>query len=316
MKVVVAGGSGLIGAAICRALLAAGDEPVVLTRDAGRAGRASDGVRSVLWQPPGLGEWAEEVAGAGAVVNLAGASIGRWPWTSRRKRVLLDSRLGPTRALVDAMAALPRERRPGVLLSASGTDVYEGRDPTPAAEDTPPGDSFLARLCLAWEAEALRAETLGVRVVLMRTSSVIARGAPFVRVVSLPFRLFLGGRLGSGRQWVSWVDLADAVGLYLWALESSGVRGPLNVVAPDPRRQATFARSIAMALGRPCWFPTPAWMVRLVLGEQVTLALGSRRIWPGNALASGYVFRQPRLEVSLAVALGAGVVSSQEDGHR
>jgi uncharacterized protein (TIGR01777 family) len=247
--------------------------------------------------------WVDEVAGAGAVVNLAGATIGRWPWTAGRKKVLRESRLGATRALVDALAQLPQELRPSVLLSASGTDVYEGKDETPADERTPPGESFLARLCLDWEAEAKRAEGLGVRVVLMRTSSVIARGAPFVGVVSLPFRLFLGGRLGDGRQWVSWVDLLDAVGIYLLALEHEDIRGPLNVASPDPRRQALFARLLASAVHRPSWLPAPAWVVRLVLGEQATLALGSRRIWPAKALAAGYIFQRPRLEDAVAAAL-------------
>ena len=304
MKVVISGGSGLIGRALCRALLEAGHEPVVLTRDPRRATRLPADVRAVVWDPPELGTWAAEVADAGAIVNLAGESIGRWPWTSRRKLALMESRLRSTRALIGALASLPAQRRPHVLISASGTDVYEGQDRTSADEATPPATTFLSRLCLAWEAAALRAEELGLRVVLMRTSSVMAPGAPVLGVLSLPFRLLVGGRLGSGRQWMSWVDIADAVGLYLWALESPALAGPLNVAAPDPRPQAEFARALGSALHRPSWFPTPAWIVRLVLGEQATLALGSRRVWPARALASGYVFGRPRLEASLGVALG------------
>ena len=173
-----------------------------------------------------------------------------------------------------------------------------------ADETTPPADTFLSRLVLAWEAEALAAEALGVRVVLMRTSPVMAPGAAVLRVLALPFRLFVGGRLGSGRHWMSWVDIDDAVGLYLLALESNTVRGPLNVTAPDPRRQSEFARALGAALHRPSWFPTPAWVVRLVLRDQATLALGSRRIWPAKALAMGYAFRRPGLEDSLRHAFG------------
>ena len=299
MKVVLSGGSGLIGRAICQALVAKGHEPVVLTRDASRASRLPAGVRAVAWKPPAIGEWIEELVDAGAVINLAGASIGRWPWTPGRKRTLLESRLSATRAVVQAVERLPVGRRPSVLLSASGTDLYEGRDSEPAEETTPPADTFLSRLCLAWEAEALPAEGLGLRVVLMRTSPVMAPGAAVLRVLALPFRLFVGGRLGSGRHWMSWVDIDDAVGLYLWALESDAIHGPLNVAAPDPRRQSEFGRVLAAALHRPSWFPTPAWVVRLVLRDQATLALGSRRVWPAKALASGYVFRRPRLEDSL-----------------
>jgi uncharacterized protein (TIGR01777 family) len=306
MKIVISGGSGLIGRAICQALVAAGHGPVVLTRDPSRVAGLPDGVRAVAWDPALAGDWGAELADAGAVINLAGESIGRWPWTSRRKAALLDSRVAATRALVQAIERLPFASRPSVLLSASGTDLYEGRDAHPAEETTPPADTFLSRLCLAWEAEALPAEALGVRVVLMRTSPVMAPGAAVLRVLALPFRLFVGGRLGSGRFWMSWVDIDDAVGLYLWALVSSETRGPLNVTAPDPRQQREFARALAAALHRPSWFPTPAWIVRLVLGDQATLALGSRRVWPARALASGYVFRRPRLEDSLAHAFDEG----------
>jgi uncharacterized protein (TIGR01777 family) len=305
MKVVIAGGSGLLGTALTRALMEGGHEVVVLTRGSRGGARVLSGARAVAWQPPNVGDWAREMAAAHAIINLAGATIARWPWTSRRKRVLRDSRLAATRALVGALAGLPENSRPAVLLSASGTDVYEGRDDAPADEETPPGGSFLARLCLDWEAAALRAEGLGVRVVLLRTSSVIARGAPFLGAVSLPIRLFVGGRLGSGRQWVSWVDLVDAVGLYLLALESNDIRGPLNVAAPDPRRQAAFARAVASELRRPSWFPTPGWIVRWLLRDQATLALGSRRVWPARALAAGYTFQRPRLEEALAAALGS-----------
>lgn len=303
MKVVIAGGSGLIGTALCRALSTAGHEVVILTRRIAGTATSAPRVRAVLWHPPSLEGWMAEIVDAGAVINLAGASIGRWPWTSHRKRVLRESRLSATRALVDALAALPEGAGPAVLLSASGTDVYEGRDEMPAGEDTRPSSSFLARLCLDWEAEAMRAEELGVRVVLLRTSSVIARGAPYLRVVSLPYRLLVGGRLGSGRQWVSWIDLADAVGLYLFALESETINGPLNVSAPDPRQQVAYARVLASALHCPSRFWTPGWIVRLLLRDQATLALGSRRIWPAKALGCGYTFRRPRLEDALTAAL-------------
>jgi uncharacterized protein (TIGR01777 family) len=303
MKVVIAGGSGLIGSALSRALTEAGHEVVILTRaNADRGG--PDLPRRVTWDPTLAGDWSAEIADAGAVVNLAGASIGRWPWTPRRKALLRQSRLTSTRAIVDAIAVLPAASRPKVLLNASGTDIYEGRDEMPADENTDPSSSFLARLCLDWEAEACKAEPLGVRVVLLRTSSVIARGAPYVRVITLPFRLLVGGRLGSGRQWVSWVDLADAAGLYKWALDTPAIAGPVNVSAPDPRHQRDYARSVGRALRRPSWFRIPAAVVRLLLQDQATLALGSRRVWPTKALTSGYVFRYPRLEEALARAIG------------
>jgi uncharacterized protein (TIGR01777 family) len=144
---------------------------------------------------------------------------------------------------------------------------------------------------------------LGVRVVLLRTSSVIGRGARYLRAISLPYRLFVGGRLGSGRQWVSWVDLVDAVGLYMFALETETIDGPLNVSAPDPRQQIDYAQALADVLHRPCRFWTPGWIVRLVFSDQATLVLGSRRIWPAKALAAGYIFQRPRLEDALKRAV-------------
>ena len=302
MKVVVAGGSGLIGRALSRSFLADGHEVVVLTRDVRRA-RVADGVRVVPWAPRDDGSWVGELRGAAAVVNLAGASIGRWPWTSRRKEQLRTSRLDATQALVHAIASLPVDLRPGVLLSASGTDDYEGRDERPAGEDTRPGSSFLARLCLDWEAESLRAADLGVRVVLLRQSSVIAPGAPYLRTATLPSRLFVGGRLGTGQQWVSWIHIEDVVRGYRWALGAPTVTGAVNLSAPDPRRQLDYARALGAALHRPSSFPTPAWLIRLVLGDQASLALGSRRVWPGVLLDHGFVFAHPRLEDALASAL-------------
>lgn len=299
MKVIVAGGSGLLGRSICRGLVDAGHEPVVLTRNAKRAATRLPGVRVASWDPNGPGDWRAELSDAGAVINLAGESIGRWPWTARRRADLVESRVGATRALVDAIAALPPKHRPSVLLNSSGTDLYEGRDDAPADETTPPAETFLSRLVVAWETEARKAEPLGVRVVLLRASPVIAPGAAALRLLALPVRVFVGGRLGSGRQWTSWVDIDDLVGLYLWALEHDEIHGPINAAAPDIRNQAEFVKALGSALHRPIWFPTPAWIIRLVFRQQATLALGSRRVWPARALASGYVFKRPRLDDSL-----------------
>jgi uncharacterized protein len=304
MRVVISGGSGLIGRALCSALLARGDGPVVLSRDPDRAARrVPRGTRVVHWDATSIGVWLDELPGSEAIVNLAGESIGRWPWTAGRRQALVESRVVATRTLVDALRSIPPVERPLVLLNASGTDQYEGRDAVPATETTAPADTFLGRLCEAWETEARRAEDLGTRVVLLRMSPVIAPGAPFLRRLTLPFRLFVGGRLGSGRQWWSWVDIADLVGLYLWALDDAEIGGPVNVTAPDARPQSEVARTLGAVMGRPSWFPTPAPLIRLVLGQQATLALGSRRVWPARALAAGYAFRRPRLEESLTAAL-------------
>jgi uncharacterized protein (TIGR01777 family) len=315
MKVIIAGGSGLIGTALATALLAAGHEPVILSRHGPRDGNTTNtggtaSIRHATWDPAQPGDWTSELAGAGAVINLGGASIGHWPWTSARKAELVGSRVTATRALVDAIRGLPAADRPKVFLSASGTDLYEGRDATPADETTAPADTFLSQLVLAWEAEATKATELGLRVVLVRTSPVVAPGAASLRIEALPFRLFLGGRLGSGRQWWSWIDGSDIVGIYLWALATDSVAGPINATAPDPRQQADFARALGAVLHRPSWFPAPAFMIRLLLADQATLALGSRRVWPTAALAGGYAFKRPRLEDSLRAALVANATGA------
>jgi len=300
MKVVLAGGSGLIGRALCSALLQLGHQPVVLSRSPGDAlRRLPPGTRCLEWDPPRLDAWTSELAGAGAVINLAGASVGVWPWTQRRKRLLRASRLEPTRALVSAIASIPDSDRPRALVSSSGTDLYEGRDAEAATEDTPPASTFLARLCVDWEATAMAAAQHDVRVVLARTSLVVAPNAPSLRLLALPFRLFAGGPIGSGRQWMSWIDIEDAVGMIVWAMTSDTIAGPLNVSAPDPRQQAEFAKALGTAMHRPSWLRTPAWAIRLVLQDQATLALGSRRVSPAKALAAGFEFRYPRLEDSL-----------------
>jgi uncharacterized protein len=304
MKVLVAGGSGLIGRALAARLLERGDDVVVLSRNPGRA-QVRPGVRVIGWEPQKAdgGAWTQELATADVVVNLAGESIGRWPWTPRRKKALRESRIVATRNLVSAMSQLPPERRPAVLINASGTDLYEGHDAQPADESTPPASTFLGQLCVDWEAEARAAENLGIRVAIVRMSLVIAPGASSLRILMLPFRLFVGGRIGTGRQWISWVGIDDAVGIMLRAIDDARMRGPINVTAADPRRQAEFARVLGRAMHRPSWTWTPAWLVEIVLGDQATLAIGSRRVWPAKALAAGYEFVEPRLEGALAKAL-------------
>lgn len=301
VKIVVAGGSGLIGRALVAALLADGAAITVLTRDpAGAARQLPAGARAAAWdgRDPSAA-WSAELAGTDAVINLAGATIGHWPWTAARRRLLVSSRVDPTQALVSAIGALPVADRPVALLNASGTDGYEGLDREPATEATPFSDTFLARLCTAWEAAAAPAEALGVRVVCLRHGFVLAPGAPALRLLALPTRLFVGGPIGGGRQWFSWVAMADLVGLYRMALTNPSLHGPLNVTAPGPVPQAELARAMGRVLHRPARLPTPALPVRLVLGGMATLILGSRRVTPARALAAGYVFQRPLLDDAL-----------------
>jgi uncharacterized protein (TIGR01777 family) len=310
VRVVIAGATGLIGRLLAEDLIGVGHDVVALVRGPVAAERSlPTEVQPIAWAGRSVGNWAASLAGADAVVNLAGATIGRWPWTRGYRALLRSSRLEPTEALVERIASLPASERPGVLVSASGTDRYEGQDAEPATEDTPASDTFLARLCEDWEAAAARAEDLGVRVVRTRFSMVMAPGAPGPARLALPTRLGLGGRIGSGRQWFSWVDAADAIGILRWTIEDPAVTGPVNICAPAPVQQAEVARLLGRVLGRPTWLPSPAWAVRLILGEQGTLVLGSRRVWPGRALEGGHAFRETVLEGALRRALARPAAS-------
>jgi hypothetical protein len=205
------------------------------------------------------------------------------------------------------MGSLPAAERPGALLSASGVDYYGERGDEELDERSPAGDpstSFLAEVCARWEEAAAAAEPLGVRVVRVRTGLVLARQAPALRLMALPFRLFAGGRTGSGRQWVSWIHLDDVVGMYAWAAAEPSVTGPLNATAPEPARQAAMAAAIGHTLGRPVWLPQPAPLLRLGMGRLSELLLVGHRALPRAALEGGYRFRWPALEPALREALG------------
>jgi uncharacterized protein (TIGR01777 family) len=192
-------------------------------------------------------------------------------------------------------------------VSASGIDYYGDRpDGAPLAEDAAPGDTFLARLCVQWEVAAGKAEPQGTRVVQVRTAFVVAPEALAFKLLVLPFRLFAGGPLGSGRQLFSWIHLQDLIGLYRLAVERDDLRGPLNAAAPDVRPQREVAREIGRALGRPSWLPTPAFALRIALGEQADLVLHGRHVVSARAQAAGFQFRYPDLPSALAQALGGG----------
>jgi hypothetical protein len=304
-NVVIAGGSGMIGGHLVRSLVADGYGVTVLTRDPARtARRLPAGVRAVGWAVRPDAALVSALDGAAAVVNLSGVPIGPLPWTPGRRRAILDSRVRSATALVDAMAQLPPDRRPRALLNASGTDLYTGLDAEPATEETSqPVTGFLADVCRAWEAAALPAEALGVRVALMRTGFVLARDSQIVGLLALPFRLFVGGPLGDGRQWMSWIHVDDVVGIYRLAVEDASLTGPVNVVGPDPRPEADVAAAIGRALGRPSRLRVPAVLIRTLMGEQSTLVLGSRRAVPARAAAAGYRFRHPELGAAVADVL-------------
>jgi uncharacterized protein (TIGR01777 family) len=293
---------------VTRSLTADGHDVLVLSRDpARRAKHVQHPARIAKWSKDDLAGLARSIDGVDSVVSVAGARVAPWRWTRRRKQTITSSRVDTIKAIVDAMDRLPAGRRPSSLVVVSGIDAYPetppGDDPAPFTEASPMGDEFLARVSKALEDEACRAEPLGVRVARLRQGHVLARDADLVRFLALPVRLFLGGRFGSGQQWMSWVHIDDSAALFRHAID--GVDGVLNVTSPGACRQIDFVRAMARRLRRPVWFPAPAWLLRLVLGEQAVLLMGSRRVAPARARDElGYTFRFPSLDQAIDDILG------------
>jgi uncharacterized protein (TIGR01777 family) len=283
-QVVVAGGTGLIGGALTASLEGDGHRVVLVSRGLG-PGR-------VAWDDVGAA-----VDGAAAVVNLAGASIGGPRWTEARKRELRSSRVDTTRRLVEAISAA--ERKPAVFVTASGIDYYGDTGDALVDESSPPGSTFLARLCAEWEAAA---GGVPVRHVAIRTALVIARGSVALRLLALPYRFFAGGPFGDGRQWFPWIQLDDLVSVYRRALADDGLTGPVNAVAPQQLRQREAARELGAVLHRPAAVPAPAAVLRLALGEQADLLLHGQRA-VSTKLEPG-AFAYPELRPALEAALG------------
>ena len=270
----IAGGTGLIGRALSESLIRDGFDVDILTRRMTAPRQVpSAGVRTMAWNPAnpdGLPALARALAGCHAVVNLTGVPVGPLPWTAGRRRSIFASRVEPTNYLVEAMTSLAREDRPAVFVGASGTDGYTGIDDAPATEETDitATTGFLADVGRAWEAAALGAEALGVRVVLVRTAFVLARASALLPLLALPVRLGFGGRFGTGRQWFSWVHIDDLIGAYRLAILDPGIAGPLLGAAPEPCQQRDLVETLARVLRRPNWLPVPGWLLRLVLRER------------------------------------------------
>ncbi len=291
MRVLVTGGTGFIGAALCHALTGAGHAVTVVTRDPARV----DG--------PAIG-W-ERVSAAvretDALVNLAGEPLGSQRWSVPQKELIRQSRVLATRTLVDAVAAA--EPRPKVLVNASAVGYYGPRDDEALDESAGPGTGFLPDVCRAWEQEALRAEELGLRVVRLRLGIVLAaHGGALARMLP-PFRAFVGGPVGSGGQWMSWIHRDDVTGLVVDALAKDAYRGPVNATAPQPVTNRDFASMLGRTLARPAWLPTPAFALRLALGEMAELLLTGQRVLPGVADRFGYAWRYPELGAALRASV-------------
>jgi len=302
VKILLAGGTGFIGTKLAGELCADGHEVVSLTRRRDHGGLfAPPGLRYATWNG---GEGKEDeallrplVEEADAVVNLAGESVGKGRWSEARKKILVDSRVKPTEALVRAISA--SERKPGVLINSSAVGYYGNVDEGEVPEEHPHGAGFLASLCVRWEEAARHVSRDGVRLVLLRTAFVAGgEGSPLGRI-ALPFRLFVGGPIGSGKQWFPWVHLSDVTGVVRFALADPRLSGPVNVAAPDAVTMKQFCSALGRALGRPSWAPVPGFAVRILVGELADMILGGQKVVPRALERAGYEFRYPTLPAAL-----------------
>ena len=292
MKLVVVGATGFIGSALCSRLLERGHALTLLTRHL--PPDASTPTKTWRhWIPGTSGEWEASLDGADGVINLAGEPIAAKRWTDNRKDKIRSSRIDATRSIVEAIAGA--KRKPAFLLNGSAIGYYGPHRDEIVTEETPAGSDFLSFVCRAWEEEAQRAEPLGVRVVRLRTGIVLGpRGGALAKMVP-PFKFFIGGPLGAGTQWMSWIHLEDEVGLILHLIETPRAAGAVNATAPNPATMKEFCKTLGKVMRRPSWAPVPGFVLRLTLGEMADMLLTGQRVLPAAAQQLGYQFRYAKL---------------------
>ena len=310
MRIVIAGGTGFLGSPLAEGYAEEGHDVRVLTRELPDgesrhdSGTGVPGVTRVGWRPDAqTGAWASVVDGADAVVNLAGAGIGDRRWTPQRKALIHDSRIISTRSLATAIASATVP--PPVFISASAVGYYGAANGEPRPERSPAGGDFLARLCEAWEAEAARAGSAVTRVVSIRSGVVLERSGGALRQMMMPFRFFVGGPMGSGRQDISWIHRIDWIEMVRWIVDTPAIAGPVNLTAPVPVTQRQLARALGRAMRRPALVPAPSFALKLILGEMAgPLVLGGQRAIPQCALSNGFHFRYPEIDLAFRGMFG------------
>jgi len=295
-RVIITGGTGLIGRALSASLSMDNHQVIVLSRHPEDSPTLPKGVQLTGWDARTAGGWGNLADGAGAVVNLAGAPLNRW-WTPRYKRTIRESRVNAGRAVVEAVEQAAS--KPGVVIQASGIGRYGPRGDETVTKETGPGSGFLGQTALAWEASTAPVEDLGVRRAIIRSGVALSTDGGALPLMMLPFRFFLGGPLGSGDQWFPWIHIEDEVRAIRFLIQNPAAKGPFNMTAPNLVTNAEFSRRLADAMDRPAFFRVPAFAIRLTLGEMSTVVLHGQRALPEKLLSLGFNFCFPELREAL-----------------
>ncbi|MBF2088826.1 MAG: TIGR01777 family protein [Synechococcales cyanobacterium K44_A2020_017] len=302
MKVAITGATGFVGSRLVERLSQAGHSVVVFTRNLGHANRVFPSssfptVTNIAYTPTQAGEWQQAIAGCDGVVNLAGEPIAESRWTPDRKRMIVESRQLTTRLLVEAIAQA--DPKPSVLVSGSAIGYYGTSETASFDETSGAGDDFLAQVCQAWEAEAMRVKESGTRLVILRTGIVLGLEGGAIAKMITPFRLFAGGPLGTGKQWVSWIHRDDLVELIIQSLNQPSYEGVLNATAPNPVRMAEFCHVMGEALNRPSWLPVPEIALEALLGDAAKMVLEGQQVLPQRTQAAGFHYQFADIQSAL-----------------
>lgn len=298
MKIVVTGGTGLIGTPLLKELIKRKDDVILFTRNLENSRKIfPDGITPIFWDGKTMGPWAQALEGCDTIINFAGESIGTKRWTADQKRKIMESRIDSARVLVEAIQSM--EKKPATFINASAIGIYGDVAEDEAIESSPAGSDFLAEVCKRWEAEPAKAQALGVRVVSVRTGIVLALNGGALAKMLLPFKLFLGGPLGSGNQWFPWIHLHDLIKAILFIIDHPSIEGPVNMAAPDSIRMKAFCKALGKSMHRPSFAAVPAFVLKVALGEMSTLVLTGVKVIPRKLLDHNFQFDFPRLERAL-----------------
>lgn len=297
MRIIVTGGTGLIGTQLCKSLAADGHEVIVLTRNPDKHRTTTAGIRMQQWDGKSTAGWGELVDGAGAVINLAGEGIADARWSYERKQRIHDSRTNAGTAILEAINAA--KQKPEVLIQASAVGYYGVHSNEVLDESAPVGNDFLAKICFDWEASTAPVVQMGVRRAVIRTGVVLSNEGGAFPKQALPYKLFAGGHIGSGQQWYPWIHIDDEVAAIKFLLENKKAEGIYNLSAPNPLTNKEFSQKIGEVMGRPSILPVPAIALKILFGEMSTILLDGQRVIPKRLQEAGFQFKYPTAEAAL-----------------